>query len=91
MQQWEYTRIFVYENTVLYKRSVGESVRVKDTLRGALRDLLSVEEPDRRERDHRVPVNEVLARLGTEGWELTGVAGGTDQFTYQLFFKRPKP
>jgi hypothetical protein len=32
----------------------------------------------------------ILSKLGEDGWELAGVAGGDNLF-YQMFFKRPKP
>jgi hypothetical protein len=33
--------------------------------------------------------HEVLNDLGTEGWELVGVAGSDSTAMYRLFFKRP--
>ncbi len=37
-------------------------------------------------------IDEVLAALGEQGWELTGsIQGGTGGWTIALLFKRPKP
>ena len=33
---------------------------------------------------------DVLKALGSDGWELSGVASGHNTASYELFFKRPK-